>query len=439
MSANSGSGRLSAFKRVAGRGAWGIADQAFSSLTNFVLSVFVARAVSADEFGAFTLAFATFATALGASQALVAQPLVIRFSNRSYGEWLRACRLAMGASIMLGTAAGFVCVLMGLLIEPLRGTMLALGLVMPALVLQDGWRFAFFSVGRPFQAFMNDLIWAVCLIPAFGWLMVTGNSSVPSFVLAWGCAATVAAVAGGIQARIVPAPREVTTWWRDQKDIALGLTGDLIINSGTARITVFSVAGIAGLAATAAMRGANMLLTPLRILFTGLAPVKVPEAVRILGGDTGLDDLKRYSVRLSAAFTTLVLFYGVALLAFPDPLGAFLLEDTWAGTKGLLFLAALALAGNTASNGAVVGLMALGATRRLFRIRVLVGPSTTAGSILGAIIAGAMGAFLGQAITYWLSTVLYWHHLGAEIRERRRAQEGHETKMTETAVQLEIV
>lgn len=431
-------GRLTTFKRVAGRGGWGIADQSFSSLTNFALSVFIARSVSPAEFGVFTLAFTSYAITLGASQALTAQPLAIRFSNCSVREWRDACRLATGAGVVLGAFTGCICVLIGILIEPLRGPMLALGLVMPTLLLQDSWRFAFFSAGRPFQAFVNDLVWAVCLIPAFGWLMWTGNGSVTSFVLAWGGAATVAAIAGAIQARIIPAPLEARTWWRDQKDIALGLTGDFIVNSGSARITVFSVAAIAGLPATGAMRGANMLLTPLRIFFTGLAPVKVPEAVRILSGGTGPDALKRYAVRLSAAFTTLVIFYGLTLLAFPDSLGSFLLEDTWEGTKGLLFVAALALAGTTVSNGAVVGLMALGSTQRLFRISLFVGPFTTAGSVLGAVTAGARGAFLGQAITYWLSAVLYWHHLDAALLERRQMQAKIEEEKSETTVKLGI-
>lgn len=44
---------------------WGVGDQALSSLTNFALGLITARTVTAYEFGAFSLAFATFTAGLG--------------------------------------------------------------------------------------------------------------------------------------------------------------------------------------------------------------------------------------------------------------------------------------------------------------------------------------------------------------------------------------
>ena len=57
-----GSGRPMALVRRTG---WGVADQVLSSLTNFGLSVVVARAVGPAGFGSFTLVFTAFTTALG--------------------------------------------------------------------------------------------------------------------------------------------------------------------------------------------------------------------------------------------------------------------------------------------------------------------------------------------------------------------------------------
>ena len=54
-------------RQIARRAGWGVADQALSSLTNFAVGVFVARQLGPTEFGAFSLAFATYLLALNAS------------------------------------------------------------------------------------------------------------------------------------------------------------------------------------------------------------------------------------------------------------------------------------------------------------------------------------------------------------------------------------
>ena len=52
---------------------WGLADQALSSVTNFVLGSLVARALPPGEFGAFSIAFVN-TRAFGASRALASEP-----------------------------------------------------------------------------------------------------------------------------------------------------------------------------------------------------------------------------------------------------------------------------------------------------------------------------------------------------------------------------
>jgi O-antigen/teichoic acid export membrane protein len=60
---------------------WGVADQAVSSLTNFAVSIYVARTLGAEKFGAFSLAYVTYAFALNASRGLGTDPLMVRFSG----------------------------------------------------------------------------------------------------------------------------------------------------------------------------------------------------------------------------------------------------------------------------------------------------------------------------------------------------------------------
>ena len=83
--------RLSAspvLRRVARRFGWGLADQAMSSVSNAAVSFYVARELGATQFGAFSLAYVTYAFALNASRGLATDPLVVRYSNANPAECL---------------------------------------------------------------------------------------------------------------------------------------------------------------------------------------------------------------------------------------------------------------------------------------------------------------------------------------------------------------
>src|SRR6266511_2221444 len=81
-------GLFTGFVAEAGRKfSWGLADQVFSSLTNFALTFLVARSVGADEFGDFAIAFTIYLTAMGVTRAAITSPLSIRYSTRPESEW----------------------------------------------------------------------------------------------------------------------------------------------------------------------------------------------------------------------------------------------------------------------------------------------------------------------------------------------------------------
>ena len=56
--------------KTAGRLSWGVVDQAVGSVSNFALSLYVAREFGPRAFGAFSLAFITFTVILNASRGL---------------------------------------------------------------------------------------------------------------------------------------------------------------------------------------------------------------------------------------------------------------------------------------------------------------------------------------------------------------------------------
>ena len=147
-------------RQAGSRLSWGVADQGMSSLTNFAVSIYIARTLGAVQFGAFSLAYVTYGFALQASRGLTTDPLLVRFSGTDLPTWRRAVATCTGAAALTGLATG-ACVLVAaaLLGGPARLAFFALGLTLPGLLLQDSWRFAFFALGRGSQAFLNDTIW----------------------------------------------------------------------------------------------------------------------------------------------------------------------------------------------------------------------------------------------------------------------------------------
>ena len=147
---------------------------------------------------------------------------------------------------------------------------LALGLTLPALLLQDSWRFSFFALGRGVQAFLNDLVWAVALIPALVLLRATRAQNVFWFIFAWGAAAAVAAGVGLLQARVAPRLSDVIKWLSQHRDLGYRYLAENTANSGAGQLLMFSLSLILGLAAVGYIQAANTLMVgPVMVLFMG--------------------------------------------------------------------------------------------------------------------------------------------------------------------------
>ncbi len=268
---------------VAGRAGWGLIDQAFSSLTNFALGIIVARTVPVAEFGAFSLAFAAYLLAVNMTRAFPMQPLAIRYSAMTADAWRRGSAAALGTVLLVGLVAGLAFIPLGLLLGGTMGpAFVALGLTMPGLLLQDGWRSAFFAAGRGSQAFRNDLIWTCTLFPGLGLIAAAGQTSVFWLTLTWGGAATIAAVAGVIQSGVRPRPLMAMMWWREHRDLGPRYLTEAVVSTGAGQAAWYGVGIVAGLSAVGAVRAGLLMFGPLQILSTGIGLMAVPEGVRAM-------------------------------------------------------------------------------------------------------------------------------------------------------------
>jgi O-antigen/teichoic acid export membrane protein len=395
---------------------WGLADQAASSITNFIVGIVVARSLGASAFGIFSLAWVTYGVVLNISRGLATDPLVVRFSGVTTACWRSAVSKTSGVALVVGLIAGGVCALAGALIGGALGMVfVVLGFVLPGLILQDSWRYAFFAAGVGGRAFMNDMVWAVTLIPAM--MIAATDGSVLRFVLAWGASGTVAAAYGYIQSRIMPQPKAVLAWLKQQRDLAPRYLAENVSVSGATQLRIYGLGAIAGLADVGTVRGVELSFGPFLTVLMGIGLAAVPEAARVLR--RSVRRLIPFCLLLGGAQAAAALCWGLALqFLMPERFGEYVLGHVWVTASALVLPMTLTVMLVSFSYGAAVGLRALGAARQSLRAQLITSAAIVGLGLAGAAVAGALGSTWGFAFASLLGAVTWW---SIGLREFRAA------------------
>jgi O-antigen/teichoic acid export membrane protein len=401
------------------RAAWGGLDQGLSSLTNFVLSVAVARRVSVDDFGAFSIAFATFLVLLAASRSIASIPLTITYSVTDDVEWRRATMASTGTTVAFALVAGGLLAVAGAALGgTVGGALLVLGLTLMPLLLQDAWRFAFFAARRGRAAFANDLVWALALIPAVIWANQAG--SLNAWILGWAAAGGAGGIFGIWQTRLWPRPTRTLAWLRENRKLVPQLVAENVVQTGTSYVTVLAITLVAGLRTVAALRAAQVLMNALNVATSGVLLFAVPEAVAMVR--TSVSRLWRYCTIIGGGLFSVSLAWGLLLLILPDQLGHDLLGDTWQSAAMVLLPIAISSTAVGARIGPIVGLRALALVDASLRAQAVSSLLQIAGGVVGAYLAEAAGAAWGMAIASVSATVIWWALLYRADRSRASGQ-----------------
>ncbi|MFD4918659.1 hypothetical protein ACFWNR_36325 [Streptomyces virginiae] len=376
-----------------------VLDQAASSATNILVLVLAARLSSASGFADFSMVYVTFSVLLGLNMAYVGQSLVLEKGERLGAE----CRSAVGFTAAGSAAVGVLLAAVGLALPGATGTaFLALGLVLPLVLLQDGLRYCFSALRAPERALAADALRLVCVVAAMA--LQPEGASAGRLVLAWGLSALPALALGlwllrpyvrGARADLRPYLRRGHLGQRFVVEFAVG--------NGSSQLAVLGLGVFATPLAVGALRGATTLFGPLNVLFNS-ANAFGPPVLGRLGG-------KRATVRATAALGLVLAAVGAgwatALYLLPDRLGRELLGDTWAGASALL-----------PATGAQYAVMGLG-TCALLTLRVLAPKATlslqvvfsllSVGLLLGGYaVWGVAGAAWGLAAGSALKALAAW-------------------------------
>ena len=184
-------------RRLLSGASWNLIDQALSALSNTVLSIVVARSATASDFGAFAIAFIVFGIFIAVTKSVVGQPLQIRFSGADMEAQSGAIRQGLGAALMIGVVAAVAVAGTSVLLpNEVRGALLALAVVLPALLLQDSCRMALFAIGRPRAAAALDAVWAAIMVALLVLLVAAEQNRVEWLIIGWGLGAFGSALLG---------------------------------------------------------------------------------------------------------------------------------------------------------------------------------------------------------------------------------------------------
>jgi O-antigen/teichoic acid export membrane protein len=401
---------------------WSLVDQALSALSNILLSVLIARSVSAGAFGAFSIAFVVFGIFVAFTRSLVGQPLQMRFAARSDADQRSATADGLGAALLLGlvgtvllAGAALVCP------APLREALLAMAVVLPVLLVQDSCRMAFFAVGRPRAAAAIDALWTLVMVGLLALLIAVGYDRLAWLTLAWGAGAAASAGLGLVLLHLRPALRRASGWLRGHWDLTRYLLPEYLLGLGSMQLAVLLVGFLAAAESVGALRAAQVLLGPLGIIGAGVFQIVIPEVARRqhLGSRT----LVIFATGVGSALGLITAVYLAVLLLLPDRFGSQLFGESWPGAAAVLLAMGLSSLASSMANGPAGVLYGLGQARLTFRIHAIKGPLLLVAVTIGTLNGGAVGAAWALALTEmavlpaWVLTLRHAVRHRAEIAD----------------------
>jgi len=401
------------------RAGWGLLDQVASSGTNFAVGVLVARTLSLEDFGAFGLAFLIYTFSMSVARAFPMEPLLIRYSAVPVADWRRGAAAAVGTSAGMACAAALALIPIGIVMGGSVGAaLLGLAATFPGLLLQDAWRFAFFAAGRGRDAFLNDVAWAIFLVPAFALAGLAGTSLF-AITLAWGLAASAAAAVGIAQARLLPRPDHAVRWWHEHRDLAARFLAEAGLRTGLSQLALILIGAVAGLETLGSIRAAQLVMSPVHVLYLGASLAAVPEAVRALARSLGL--LIRLAAAASMGLAVAGLVWGSIALLVPDELGRMFLGDSWEAAQTFLPAWIVTQVGIVLVIGPAMAIRAFANARLSLRVTVVTAAIGLVVPVTAAF-AGGLAAAWGLALASVVGAVIWWLALPAGIRAWRRAE-----------------
>ena len=391
--------------------AWGLADQALLSATNFLTMLVLTRVLDPRPFGAFVLAYTALLLANTIQFALITQPhnvIGATRTGREYAVYTTATAVSQLAFVVplvvAGGAAAVVAVATGL-----EFASLFVALVPAAIAwqLQEFVRRVLYTERRMAAAFANDVVsyggqLAILLVL---WRLDDLTAAAALYALA--ATSAVGALLGAAQLRRAFSRRLDLSTLRENWTFGKWLAGSIIGSSISTHLYAYLVALLVSTAGAGGLKAAQILLGPLNVLLLFLSTVLPIRFARALGSrDTAdLGPELRFAYVLTSPF---VLVYCAALAVFPGVLLATVYGEKYDAYALVVVLFAVYYVVAYFSHVLAAALTAMKATRSLFKANAASALTTLTLGWLFIERLQVEGAVIGMILAGLVLTGGYW-------------------------------
>jgi O-antigen/teichoic acid export membrane protein len=397
---------------------WGVADHALFSVTNFLVSILLARWLSPAEYGAFAIAFSVYILISTLQIGTIIEPMLIFGSGTYRSQFSGYMRTLTRAHFLITGVCSTVLLLVAAALALFGSTAVALSLAglaaaSPFMLLTGVRRRIFYVDGRiHFAAITSAVFLALSLIGAYGLLRGRALSPFNAF-LAMGLGAVGACLVSMIgtwrteRSAQPTLARTLSNHWR----YARWATPAIAMSWVLFNAFVIGVPLVAGVEAAAGLRAMLNLVQPPIQLLNALGTVALPSLVRAARSHR-FSSLAKSSI---VSFLLVAVAYAVPLAFFGREISSALYHsryDAWTGLLGYLLPVPVICAIITAS---VVVLQAVEKPKAVFVSWTVGAVSALIPGVPLVFLWGARGAAPAICIGYAVAAVMFLRYAYREI------------------------
>lgn len=376
-----------------------VADQIVYSGTSFVIGIVAARTLSVAEFGQFSLVFATALLLLGLQRAMSSEPLLVTVESGDLSVNVATQALVRTLSVGLVSALTAMAILLALGgTSPWVVTLVGSLSILP--FVQDLTRFVALTACGARWMLGLDAVNALSQVTAMTLVSLSEVEGVTPFIAAWSIGSAVGPLllVWPLRRRLSPARGRSSRFNRMSWSFGL----DYVLGAGAAQGTLYAATWMSGYNATAALRGAETIIGPFRVILQTLPAL-------LLRRWSGPMRSRRSLLSLSIAGILAIPLSVAALVALfiPADIGFAILGATWTVAAPVLPVSILGLIPISLTFTCTLGLKSLGLSTQLIQARLIAFPIVLGFGVGGAVLGGSFLAAVGLAAGSAIASLIF--------------------------------
>ena len=402
-------------------------DQALISLTNFLATILLARALTPTQFGAYGVGFLLLHLGRAVQEGVIVQPMT-SLGPSLQGDVRRAYLTGSAAlQTWLAVIGALACALTGWILTRLGNTVAGptlFALWFPLLLAQpqEFIRRVFYTLSQVDLAVLNTLVSSVVRLAALAWMLGAGadQGTAGLYAIGWGGAAGLALGLALTRRLWIRRQVETIAAWRRNWAFGRWVLGSTMANWVAVEVYPILTAGLVSFAATGAYRALQNVVAPIHSLLRAMDTYFTPRLAdrRRIAGANGVVHMVRQMFLVTGPPVAFVL---VVAVAFAEPILRLLYGETYVEYASGMRLMAVFYALWYSFWPIQSALKALERTRPIFVGSVVAMIAMATVGVLAILAYGVYGTIAGQAMSALILSLVLWATWLRWVQASRRA------------------